>query len=49
MIEHFEWDENKRLSNLEKHKIDFNGAIRIFEHPLFKFFQLIGAKIDGLP
>ncbi|MCY4248819.1 MAG: BrnT family toxin [Rhodobacteraceae bacterium] len=29
----FEWDENKRLINLEKHRIDFRGAIRIFEQP----------------
>ena len=33
MINPFEWDENKRLSNLEKHKIDFYDAILIFEYP----------------
>jgi len=27
----FEWDENKRLSNLEKHGIDFADAITVFE------------------
>jgi uncharacterized DUF497 family protein len=27
----FEWDENKRYSNIEKHKIDFADAISIFE------------------
>jgi uncharacterized DUF497 family protein len=27
----FEWDENKRDLNIEKHKIDFADAISIFE------------------
>ena len=27
----FEWDEQKRLSNLEKHGIDFIRACQIFE------------------
>jgi len=27
----FEWDENKRLSNLEKHSIDFQDAELFFE------------------
>jgi uncharacterized DUF497 family protein len=27
----FEWDENKRKLNIEKHKIDFADAIIIFE------------------
>ncbi len=27
----FEWDENKRLSNIEKHRIDFVDAIKIFK------------------
>ena len=26
-----EWDENKRLSNLHKHKIDFIGAEDVFD------------------
>lgn len=30
----FSWDENKRLINLEKHKIDFRLAIRIFAGPV---------------
>ena len=30
----FEWDENKRLSNLGKHGIDFVDAVRIFDEPL---------------
>ena len=29
----FEWDENKRLSNLEKHRLDFWDAIKIFDEP----------------
>ena len=27
----FEWDENKRLSNLDKHGIDFEDAGRFFD------------------
>jgi len=27
----FEWDENKRVSNLEKHGIDFADAITVLE------------------
>ena len=27
----FEWDENKRLANIEKHGIDFEDAIGIWE------------------
>jgi uncharacterized DUF497 family protein len=26
-----EWDENKRLTNLQKHKIDFIGSEEIFD------------------
>ena len=29
----FEWDEKKRISNLEKHGIDFVDAIAIFDGP----------------
>jgi uncharacterized DUF497 family protein len=32
----FEWDESKRQSNLAKHHIDFQDAIRIFENPIFE-------------
>ena len=28
----FEWDENKRLSNIEKHRIDFVDAIGIYRY-----------------
>lgn len=27
----FKWDEAKRLINLEKHKIDFNRAVLLFD------------------
>ena len=30
----FEWDENERLRNLGKHRIDFVDAVRIFDEPL---------------
>ena len=29
----FEWDENKRHANIEKHKIDFLDALEIFADP----------------
>ncbi len=32
-MKNFEWDENKRKLNLEKHGIDFIDAIEIFDEP----------------
>ncbi|MGB6677689.1 MAG: BrnT family toxin [Terriglobales bacterium] len=32
----FEWDEDKRQSNLVKHYIDFRDAIRVFDGPVFE-------------
>jgi uncharacterized DUF497 family protein len=32
----FEWDESKRQSNLAKHHIDFQDAVRIFDGPIFE-------------
>ena len=32
----FEWDESKRQSNLAKHHIDFQDALRIFDGPTFE-------------
>lgn len=34
----FEWDENKRLENIENHKIDFLEAVEIFysEHAVVR-------------
>ncbi len=29
----FEWDERKRVLNLEKHGIDFRDAVGLFDHP----------------
>jgi len=33
IIMEFEWDENKRLANIEKHGIDFRIAILVFFAP----------------
>ncbi|MGH8352198.1 MAG: BrnT family toxin [Pseudomonas sp.] len=30
----FEWDEAKNRINIQKHGIDFNDAVDIFNHPL---------------
>ena len=32
----FEWDENKRQSNLRKHGIDFVRAAAIFNNPILE-------------
>ena len=32
----FEWDENKRRSNLSKHGIDFVDAAKIFNRPVLE-------------
>ena len=32
----FEWDENKRESNLSKHGIDFVDAAKIFNRPVLE-------------
>ena len=29
----FEWDEQKRIANVAKHRLDFFDAIKIFETP----------------
>jgi len=34
---HYEWDENKRVSNLEKHGIDFRDAARFFDSDVICF------------
>ena len=31
----FEWDENKRQENLQRHKIDFVDVVEIFRGPMF--------------
>ena len=30
----FEWDENKNISNIKKHGIDFNDSAKIFSNPM---------------
>ncbi len=35
----FEWDENKRTENIEKHGIDFVAAIEMFKHPMVVGFD----------
>jgi uncharacterized DUF497 family protein len=34
-ISAFEWDEQKRRSNLREHKIDFLDAQRVIDEPIF--------------
>ena len=29
----YEWDEEKRLTNLHKHKLDFQDAWQVYGHP----------------
>jgi uncharacterized protein len=31
-----EWDETKRLANIEKHSVDFLDAVFIFENPVIE-------------
>jgi uncharacterized protein len=31
----FEWDENKRLANLQRHGIDFADVWQVFEHATY--------------
>lgn len=38
MIE-FEWDERKAQSNLQKHGVDFNEAVTVFDDPFAKYFD----------
>ncbi|MBS9779216.1 MAG: BrnT family toxin [Moraxellaceae bacterium] len=33
----FIWDENKRLSNIEKHGLDFQDVEQVFNSPLILF------------
>jgi uncharacterized DUF497 family protein len=30
---YYEWDEEKRLSNIDKHGLDFKDAIEVFDDP----------------
>lgn len=44
-VRRFEWDENKALSNLRKHGISFERAVRVFSDP----FQIMeqDRHVDG--
>ncbi len=33
-MQEFDWDENKRLSNVRKHAIDFEDAVTIFDNDI---------------
>lgn len=33
----YEWDEEKRARNFEKHRVDFLDAAKIFEHPILEW------------
>jgi hypothetical protein len=35
----FEWDESKKISNLEKHGISFEEAKTVFDNPLAAIFD----------
>jgi uncharacterized DUF497 family protein len=35
----FEWDESKKISNLEKHGISFEEAQTVFDNPLAVIFD----------
>jgi len=43
----FEWDEAKRLSNLEKHRIDFADVEAIFDGRPVVTGQAFAAMRDG--
>lgn len=32
----FEWDDEKRIANIEKHEVDFTRAARIFSNPVLQ-------------
>jgi uncharacterized DUF497 family protein len=40
-MEDFEWDENKRKNNLEKHGIDFIDALEVFSDPHYIEYESI--------
>lgn len=33
---HFEWNDNKNESNIQKHDLDFQDAVLVFEKPILK-------------
>ena len=42
----FEWDENKNRINIQKHKIDFKTAIKVFEDENYKEYYDIEHSIN---
>lgn len=44
-MEEFEWDEAKAASNLEKHGVDFEDAIGIFEGPVLEVRSDRGSEV----
>ena len=38
MISNFEWDKDKAITNIKKHKIGFEEAITVFIDPLARIF-----------
>jgi uncharacterized DUF497 family protein len=43
-MDEFEWDENKRRSNLGKHYLDFLDAIHVFKGP---YLQVPAKTVGG--
>ncbi len=44
----FEWDESKKISNLEKHGISFEEAKTVFDNPLAAIFDDRQHSIDEI-
>lgn len=43
----FEWDEEKNKINIQKHGIDFEDAIDVFNHPILEWQQMDALKDYG--
>jgi len=39
MFSQFEWNENKAITNIKKHKVSFEEAITVFSDPLGRIFS----------
>jgi uncharacterized DUF497 family protein len=44
----FEWDENKRQANIEKHGIDFADLEAIFRGPIIERVDILVGTIDNI-
>lgn len=40
----FEWDASKATSNLKKHRISFEDAVGVFEHPVLEIRTYHGGE-----